>query len=314
MNVDIIHNEDCRVGLRKLPSDCIDCCITSPPYFGLRDYGTDAQIGLESSPKEYVRHLKGVFRQVLRVLKPSGTLWLVIGDCYSGSPKGAAINPDNAKKWKQGTNRGTMAVRTHYKQFTGIPTRNLIGIPWMVAFALRDLGFYLRQDIIWSKPNAMPESVKTRCVKSHEYIFLLTKSPVYYFDYEAIQTASKKPNGGGKMEGAHRAGREQRPYPTSNTGVGISTGERANRRDVWEIPTRPAGGNHFATFPPALVRDCILAGCPTDGIVLDPFMGSGTTAMVAHELNRHYIGYELNAEYCAQANRRIASSVQDLFY
>lgn len=198
MNVDIIHNEDCRVGLRKLPSDCIDCCITSPPYFGLRDYGTDAQIGLESSPKEYVRHLKGVFRQVLRVLKPSGTLWLVIGDCYSGSPKGAAINPDNAKKWKQGTNRGTMAVRTHYKQSTGIPTRNLIGIPWMVAFALRDLGFYLRQDIIWSKPNAMPESVKTRCVKSHEYIFLLSKEPVYYFDYEAIQTASKKPNGGVK--------------------------------------------------------------------------------------------------------------------
>lgn len=313
MNVDIIHNEDCRVGLRKLPSDCIDCCITSPPYFGLRDYGTDAQIGLESSPKEYVRHLKGVFRQVLRVLKPSGTLWLVIGDCYSGSGKGAAINPEDAKRYKQGRNHGTLAVRTHYKQFTGCPARNLIGIPWMVAFALRDIGYYLRQDIIWSKPNTMPESVKNRCVKSHEYIFLLSKSANYHFDYQAIQRPSKNPIGGGNLAGRYRADGEQKPFPTGNTGLGIATGDMANRRDVWDIPSRPISGHH-ATFPPALVRDCVLAGCPPEGVVLDPFMGSGTTAMVARELHRHYIGYKLNAEYIQLANRRITSSIQDLFY
>ena len=196
MKVDVIHNADCRLGLRRLPADCVDCCVTSPPYFGLRDYGTDAQIGLEASPQEYVAHLLEVFSEVLRVLKPNGTLWLVIGDCYSGSPKGAAINPEGAKRYKQGRNHGTLAVRTHYKQFTGCPARNLIGIPWMVAFALRDIGYYLRQDIIWSKPNAMPESVKNRCVKSHEYIFLLSKSANYYFDYQAIQRPSKNPIGG----------------------------------------------------------------------------------------------------------------------
>lgn len=183
-----VFNEDCLTGLKKLPDNSIDCCVTSPPYLGLRDYDVEGQIGLEQSPSEYVDKLTEVFSEVFRVLKPEGTLWLNIGDSYAGSGKGAANYPENAKKYKQGSNRGTVGNSTGYKIVTACKDKDLIGVPWMVAFALRDrVGFYLRNDIIWEKPNAMPESVNDRLTKSHEYIFLMAKSNRYYFDHEAIQ-------------------------------------------------------------------------------------------------------------------------------
>ena len=188
MEINKVYNEDCLTGLKKLPDNCIDCCVTSPPYFGLRDYNVDGQIGLEKSPSEYIDRLTEVFAEVYRVLKPEGTLWLNLGDSYAGSGKGAANYPDNAKQYKQGTNKGTVGNRTGYKYVTACKDKDLIGVPWMAAFALRDrVGYYLRNDIIWSKPNAMPESVTDRLTKSHEYIFLMSKSSRYYFDHEAIQ-------------------------------------------------------------------------------------------------------------------------------
>lgn len=186
MEANIIYNIDCLTGLRNLPDDSIDCCVTSPPYFNLRDYGVSGQIGLEDTPEQYIQKLVGVFHEVRRVLAPAGTLWVNIGDCYAGSGKGAANYPDNAMKYKQGTNRGTVGRSAIVKKFDGYKSKDLIGIPWMLAFALRADGWFLRQDIIWAKPNPMPESMKDRCTKSHEYIFLLTKSPKYYFDCEAI--------------------------------------------------------------------------------------------------------------------------------
>lgn len=188
MEVNKVYNEDCLIGLKKLPDNCIDCCVTSPPYFGLRDYNVEGQIGLEKSPTEYIDRLTDVFTEVYRVLKPEGTLWLNIGDSYAGSGKGAANYPENAKKYKQGSNRGSVGNKTGYKYVTACKDKDLIGIPWMAAFALRDrVGYYLRNDIIWAKPNAMPESVTDRLTKSHEYIFLMSKSNRYFFDHEAIQ-------------------------------------------------------------------------------------------------------------------------------
>lgn len=195
--IDVTHCMDCLEGLRQMPSDFVDCCVTSPPYFGLRDYGVDGQIGLEESPSEYINRLAEVFMEVFRVLKPTGTLWLVIGDSYAGSMKGAAINPEDAKRYKQGTNKGTLFKNTSYKyrydKIENCKNKDLIGIPWMLAFALREKGWYLRQDIIWEKLNPMPESVKDRCTKSHEYIFLMSKSPRYYFDNKAISEPSVYP-------------------------------------------------------------------------------------------------------------------------
>lgn len=195
--IDVTHCMDCLEGLRQMPSDFVDCCVTSPPYFGLRDYGVDGQIGLEESPSEYINRLAEVFMEVFRVLKPTGTLWLVIGDSYAGSMKGAAINPEDAKRYKQGTNKGTLFKNTSYKyrydKIENCKNKDLIGIPWMLAFALREKGWYLRQDIIWEKLNPMPESVKDRCTKSHEYIFLMSKSPRYNFDNKAISEPSVYP-------------------------------------------------------------------------------------------------------------------------
>ena len=195
--IDVVHAMDCLEGLRQMPSDFVDCCITSPPYFGLRDYGVDGQIGLEESPTDYIKRLADVFAEVYRVMKPEGTLWLVIGDSYAGSMKGAAKNPENAKKYKQGTNKGTLFANTSYKYRynKNLPCKNkdLIGIPWMVAFELRNRGWYLRQDIIWHKKNCMPESVTDRCTKSHEYIFLMSKSPKYYFNAKDIAEPCNTP-------------------------------------------------------------------------------------------------------------------------
>ena len=308
MEKNVIYNTDCLTGLRNMPDDSIDCCVTSPPYFGLRDYGVDGQIGLEKSPKEYIAKLVEVFAEVLRILKPNGTLWLNIGDSYAGSGKGAANYPRSAEKYKQGTNKGTVANNTAYKYDTDCKDKDLIGIPWLLAFALRDLGYYLRQDIIWSKPNPMPESVKDRCTKSHEYIFLLSKSKKYYFDSEAIHekalTRGTIPTNASRYGGHKYTATPEKFYRTKSGNAYIDR-EFRNKRDVWIVPTRPLRETHFATFPEKLIMNCILAGCPENGIVLDPFIGSGTTGIVARKFNRKYIGFELNPEYIEIANKRL---------
>ena len=315
---------DALKGLALLESNSVDTCITSPPYYGLRDYGTNGQIGLESTPAEYIQRLVNVFREVRRVLKADGTLWVVIGDSYAGSGKGAATHADNAKIYKQGTNRGMLGASTTTKIKTpGIKAKDLIGIPWMLAFALRADGWYLRQDIIWQKPNPMPESVKDRCTKSHEYIFLLSKSPRYYFDAAAIaepiasstekrlaqniesqkgsNRAIGKSNGAMKASAPRYGGNKYTATPEAfyrtKSGNLYTPHARRNKRDVWSVSTKGFKGAHFATFPDALISPCVLAGSKVDGTVLDPFCGSGTTLQVAAQNGRNGIGIEINAEY-----------------
>lgn len=335
MNINQIYNTECFTWLQSLPDESINCCVTSPPYYGLRDYGNDAQIGLEKTPEEYIYKLVNVFHEVYRVLKNDGTLWVNIGDSYAGSMKGAARFPDNAMNYKQGTNRGTLGKATLVKQCTGCKNKDLIGIPWMLAFALRADGWYLRQDIIWSKPNPMPESVSDRCTKSHEYIFLLSKSRSYYFDSESIKVPARestirrikqdvanqigssrslKTNGNMK---AVIGGRKRimdnitdsDPMYRSNTSREYEYTDVANKRSVWEVSTCAYRDAHFAVFPEKLIVDCIKAGCPEDGIVIDPFMGSGTTAVVARKLNRNYIGAELNSSYISIARKRLSKEL-----
>ncbi len=309
MKVNIIHNVDCLAGLCRLPDNCVDCCITSPPYFNLRDYGVSGQIGLEDTPEAYIQRLVEVFREVRRVLKPTGTLWVNIGDSYAGSGKGSARYPKNAVKYKQGTNRGTVGCTATVKKFDGYKNKDLIGIPWMLAFALRADGWYLRQDIIWAKSNPMPESAHDRCTKSHEYIFLLSKSKRYYFDYAAIAQPAKTSSRAGTVQAVGSRRYEQMPasdpQQRTNTDRLFTYAQTARKRDVWFVPTKPYKGAHFATFPETLVVDCIKAGCPECGIVLDPFMGSGTTAVASRMLGRNYIGYELNTEYVRIAEDRL---------
>lgn len=296
--------------LQELPENTVDTCVTSPPYFGLRDYGAVGQIGLEKTPQEYIDKLVSVFREVRRVLKPSGTCWVIIGDCYAGSGKGAANYPDNAAKYKQGTNRGMLgATKTTQVTTPGIKPKDLIGIPWMLAFALRADGWYLRNDVIWQKPNAMPESVKDRLTVCHEHVFLLSKNRKYYFNADAIvEPASfdgrketfNKGSGkytdaaivpGNRPQSQHMAGKPHERWRMKD-GVHIR-----NKRDVWTVSTKPYKGAHFATFPPELIKPCILSGSEVGGTVLDPFIGSGTTAEVAHLLGRECIGIELNQQY-----------------
>lgn len=314
MTLNTTLNMDCLEGLRGLGDCSIDCCVTSPPYFALRDYGCDGQIGLERSPEEYIGRLVEVFREVLRVLKPEGTCWVVIGDTYAGAGKGAAKYPENAKMWKQGSNAGTLDRATSYKYQTEAKDRDLIGIPWMLAFALRGIGFYLRQDIIWHKPNPMPESVTCRCTKAHEYVFLLSKSRTYFFDHEAMREPAI--TGINEREFNHRKVDFLSPnqkYKQFRGGGKNSDGKRT-KRDVWTIPLRHDKGNtiHHATFPEELPSYCILAGCPAGGIVLDPFMGSGTTGLAAVEYGRNFIGFELNKDYCELANSRTAERKRQL--
>lgn len=353
MNINEIINKDCIEGMKELPDNSVDCCITSPPYFGLRDYGHDGQIGLENTPELFVAKMVEVFTEVRRVLKDDGTLWLNLGDSYSGSGKG--IGDMTGYKWKQSTNTGSRKGNI-VKTKTGLKPKDLIGIPWMVAFALRSSGWYLRQDIIWHKPNPMPESVTDRCTKSHEYIFLLSKSANYYYDHEAIKTpvsdatvqrlmqqidAQKgsdrvpgKTNGSMKAVGPGRnvrkgvdvRGGNQASEAgiaamaiNGNGGKGYSGyfnqngeligGGMANKRSVWTVSTKPFKEAHFATYPQELILDCIKAGCREGGIVLDPFMGTGTTAVVARKLNRNYIGFELNADYIEIANKRLRNEI-----
>ena len=301
-----IYNEDCLTFLKQMPDQYVECCITSPPYFGLRDYGMAGQIGLEETPEAYVEKMVAVFREVRRVLKDDGTLWLNLGDSYASNTKGSG-RPSS----KHDSNAGS---RYNPRKFNhGVKEKDLMGIPWMVAFALRADGWYLRQDIIWHKPNPMPESVTDRCTKSHEYIFLLSKSLQYYFDAKAIaeqqQQSSRERltrgwNGDGDRGYPNGPQNHLKNYMGSFDSV-EETPLTRNKRDVWTVTTKPYREAHFATYPPDLIEPCIKAGCPEGGIVLDPFMGAGTTALVAHKLNRNYIGTELNPEYCQIAEKRI---------
>ena len=296
-----LHLGDCREILQTLPEQSVHCCVTSPPYFGLRDYGMTEQIGLEPTPEQFVAELVAVFREVRRVLRDDGTLWLNLGDSYASS--GTNSPPSD----KTGLNSGK-GCKAHYKVMNGLgraPTpselkpKNLIGIPWRVAFALQADGWYLRQDIIWHKPNPMPESVRDRCTKAHEYIFLLSKSERYFFNSEAMkEPAAGLPKPCGPKNDAMRS-------DSDRTCIVRGDGETRNRRSVWTIATKPYSGAHFATFPPALVEPCILAGCPVGGTVLDPFSGSATTGQVALANARNYIGCELNPEYHELAQRRL---------
>lgn len=303
MEINHIYNAECLTGLSLLPDNSINCCITSPPYYGLRDYGNDRQIGLEDTPEEYIEKLVNVFHEVYRVLKPDGTLWINIGDSYAGSMKGAAQFPDNAMNYKQGTNRGTLGKATLVKQCTGCKPKDLIGIPWMLAFALRADGWYLRQDIIWNKPSVMPESVRDRCTKSHEYIFLLSKRRRYYFNAGEIAEPASTYNEIVRDRSTTKL--NNTPGRSKMGGLVRNDYHTRNKRSVWTVATQPLREAHFATYPEKLIVDCIKAGCPEGGIVLDPFIGAGTTALVARKLNRNYVGFELNPDYVSLARRRI---------
>ena len=306
---------DCIEGIRTLPDQSVHTCVTSPPYFGLRDYGMAGQIGLEDTPDAFVARLVDVFREVRRVLRDDGTLWLNLGDSYAGggtigrNDTGPEALARRAEKFGTGTGRGSaVGASGTRKAVVDLKPKDLIGIPWRVAFALQADGWYLRQDIIWHKPNPMPESVTDRCTKAHEYVFLLSKSDRYFFDAEAIKEPSAYP-------GDNRASRrdlrkEIDPFCADNGSrarTGNPTGETRNRRSVWTVTTKPYAGAHFATFPPALIEPCILAGSPVGGTVLDPFGGSGTTAGVAMRNGRNAILCELNPEYAVLMPERIAA-------
>ena len=297
---------DVREKLIELPDKSVHCCVTSPPYFGLRDYGEDGQIGLEDTPEQFIANMVKVFREVWRVLRDDGTLWLNLGDSYNGS--GGNHQPHH----KNDTGfQGKIGAEKHQGQgrnISNLKPKDLIGIPWRVAFALQADGWYLRQDIIWHKPNPMPESVTDRCTKAHEYIFLLTKSRQYFFDHEAIAEPAANPNSGKSWETRKASGEPMRHGLTgaASHGVGgFQTKATRNRRSVWTVATKPFKGAHFATFPPQLIEPCILAGCPPDGTVLDPFFGAGTTGLVAQQHGRNWIGCELNPVYAEMAAKRI---------
>jgi DNA modification methylase len=342
---------DCRDVLRTLPDESVHCVVCSPPYWGLRDYG-NAQfgIGLEETVDEHVAALVGVFREVRRVLRSDGTLWVNYGDAYAGS-WGAQGRGDKRSEMEigdriEGHRRKTLSeqqiiahpkrAQTGSRKRTGCKAKDLIGLPWMLAFALRADGWWLRQDIIWSKPNPMPESVTDRCTKAHEYVFMLSKSEHYHYDQEAIKEPSTWDPGNTKMPDGwdtaasghgtfHRNGREkgapkrtdkQRGHSRRHAGFNdrwdaMERSEQCagnrNKRSVWTIATAPFAEAHFATFPPALIEPCILAGCPEGGTVLDPFGGAGTTGLVADRLKRSAILIELNPDYAAMAERRIAN-------
>lgn len=264
-----VFQGDAETLLGQLPSHFFRCCITSPPYWGLRDYAADEQVGAEEDPREYVRRLVRIFEQVSRVLTDDGTLWLNVGDSYTSGNRSYRApdrkNPVRAMKYRAMTPNG-------------LKPKDLIGIPWRLAFALQENGWYLRSEIIWEKPNCMPESVKDRPTRSHEYIFLLSKSKKYHY-----------------------------------SAVSVREGNGRNRRTVWSIPTEPFSGAHFATFPPKLVEPCVLAGSQPNDWVLDPFFGSGTVGVVCKQLQRRYIGIELNANYVALAQQRITNAERYLF-
>ena len=343
---------DCRETMRRWAQEGIKAqtCVTSPPYYGLRDYGTakwsggdescdhvqsenkhggqradrnqegykklfksvcgkcnavreDMQIGQEETPEQYIANMVEVFRCVRDVLADDGTLWINIGDSYSVQHVGRRDHGTGAPTSRLGPNKdglpgGTEIKATGNRLVPGLKPKDLIGIPWMLAFALRADGWYLRQDIIWHKPNPMPESVQDRCTKAHEYIFLLSKSQKYYYDIESIQEPAI-------YAGDDRGSRGDSRRGTEANSMSGKTGEFRNKRSVWTVTTKPYEGAHFAVFPQDLIEPCIMAGAPVGGVVLDPFMGSGTTAQVAQNLGRKYLGCELNFEYKPLQDKRL---------
>lgn len=299
-------------GLKTLPSASVDMCVTSPPYYGLRDYGVDGQIGVEQSPQEYIDRLVKVFAEVYRVLKDDGTLWVNISDSYAGSGKG----PMSIQVAGNGKNKNLYDMKSRIydvpKQWDGIKPKDLIGIPWMLAFALRNYGWYLRSDIIWHKTNCLPESVKDRPVKCHEHIFLLAKSPKYYFDYKAIQEpvqeVSKKRYQYGRSSDTKYSGSKVQQAGIDRACDNFSDFDQnfRRKRDVWEVSTNSYKmDEHFAMYPEKLIEPCILAGSREGGIVLDPFFGSGTTGAVAKRFGRSFIGIDINERFCKKAAERI---------
>lgn len=286
--------------LKTLDSESVDCCITSPPYWGLRDYGVEGQLGLEKTPEEYVSKMVEIFGEVRRVLKDEGTLWLNLGDSYAGGGRGCNTP-------KQKSNRGTRGMPDSIVP-DGLKQKDLVGIPWRVAFALQKDGWYLRQDIIWHKPNPMPESVTDRCTKAHEYIFLLAKSGKYYYDSDAIKEEAVTDWTIGQEKRKERISASGGKL-SGGTGEKLSKGTTRNKRSVWTVTTKPFRGAHFATFPEDLILPCVLAGCPKGGTILDPFNGAGTTGVVAKKNNRNYIGIELNPKYIEIAKRRIDNTM-----
>ncbi|MFU5420311.1 DNA-methyltransferase [Pseudomonas aeruginosa] len=291
-----------------MPDQSFHCCITSPPYFGLRDYGMASQIGLEQTPAEFVARLVEVFREVRRVLRDDGTLWVNMGDSYASiaggyAPEGSAGKHDIVSRNTRG------AVRRGHRRnpAEGLKQKDLMGIPWRLAFALQDDGWYLRQDIIWHKPNPMPESVRDRCTRAHEYVFMLTKAPRYYYDHEAVKedAVSEHPSGNGFKRDARESYKNLDGTARGNDEQWTGVGGKRNRRSVWTVPTAGFKGAHFATFPPDLIRPCVLAGAPRGGLVLDPFGGAGTTALVAMQEGRRSVLIELNPEYAAIARNRL---------
>lgn len=332
MSVSILHG-DCRDVLKTLESGSVNCIVTSPPYYGLRDYGVAGQIGLEQTPDEYVAEMVAVFREARRVLRDDGVFWLNLGDSYVSSGTG---NPTAGSTLQGGISNQIEAKKRPDKLGFGLSAKNLIGIPWRVAFALQTDGWILRQDVIWAKPNPMPESVQDRCTKAHEYVFMFSKSARYLYDAAAIAEDGvtgdmRRPYGspganaldprGKQGEGKLRTGKHGRATgdvytakayanpqsaprgPRSN--FGEPEGGKRNKRSVWTIATRPFAEAHFATMAPELARICIMAGCPLGGTVLDPFGGAGTTALVADQLQRNAVIIELNPEYVGIAERRI---------
>ena len=283
--------------LRELPDCSVHCCVTSPPYWGLRDYGVNGQIGLEKTPEEYVTRMAGLFGEVRRVLRDDGTLWLNLGDSYNGymaNQRATSISANNQQarpKFESGRGRRTETLKA----------KDLVGIPWRVAFALQADGWYLRSDIIWSKPNPMPESVTDRPTKAHEYLFLMSKNERYYYDAGAIRETGAEP---GRIR-CDRIGGVTGDRVRHSPGGLMGQSASRNRQSVWTITTSPFPEAHFAVFPEKLIEPCIMAGCPAGGAVLDPFMGAGTTALVALKCGRQFVGIELNPEYAKMAEARI---------
>lgn len=332
VNASLYYGADCRATLKTLPEQSVHCMVTSPPYWGLRDYSEDGQIGLESTPTQYIEELVDVFREIRRVLRDDGTAWLNLGDSFVGANRGRTKNLQNSDE-----------------PIMALPEKNLLGIPWRVAFALQEDGWVLRSDIVWAKPNPQPESIMDRPTRAHEYVFLLAKNSSYYYDADAIREPHASWNGvtspnwrGGKGDdrqgdplsggGGFLADGTKEAHATgTRTGSNLANKYRGgppgnpngrNKRSVWFV--RPANykESHFATYPVDLIRPCILAGCPPRGTVLDPFSGSATTGVAAFQNNRHYIGLDLNRDYLDMACRRLgdlmspgtlAKPTEDLF-
>lgn len=302
--------------LKDFPDESINCCITSPPYYGLRDYHKKGQIGREATVEEYLNRLVAVFREVRRVLKKDGTCFLVLGDSYAGT---SSKKEQRDPKYPKGRNGQDLSIT---QKVAGYKAKDLMGIPWRLALLLREDGWYLRSDIIWHKENAMPEACRDRPTRSYEHIFLLSKSPKYYYDYEQMAEPMKevskkryvrgrkpdnkylKENSGAKLQKINEA-RKYGEYKGDNIP------QFRNKRDIWTINTVSFRGNHYAVFPPKLAEICMIAGCPKGGIILDPFIGSGTVGFTAFLHNRKYIGIELNAEYVSLAKKRIESEVKE---